>query len=182
MMRRRTSVLRSAAALHWLICIIAVFSVAGQIVLADNDSHGPTVTGDNDLEFGTFYRNSSSTVGSNSSNAARFTVTGKRGKYVTLVVTASGMLGFGGSSNFPNRVMAPSLSTSACQYSTDGGSTWHSFSSASGGSVSVSTQFKNGSYYSSSTILVRVGGVLTSSVSQQRGTYYGSVTLHAEYD
>lgn len=181
-MKRREAGERNSALVtfRWLGLCAAVWMMIGQSVFATNDDH-PSVSGDNDLDFGTIYRNSSSTVGYNSSHAARFTVTGRRGKDVTLIVTATGMLGFGGSSNLPNRVMTPTLSASACEYSTDGGSSWHAFSSVNGNTVSVSTRFRNGSS-STSTILVRVGGVLTSLASQQRGSYYGVITLHADYD
>jgi hypothetical protein len=77
--------------------------------------------------------------------------------------------------------MTPTVSTSTCKYSTNSGSTWSSFTSSSGGVISVSTRFPNHSGTTSS-ILVRVGATLTSSTRQQRGSYSGTVTVSAAYN
>jgi hypothetical protein len=148
----------------------AVLTIAATPARADRDIP-ITVYGWHGIGFGTMFRSSTSSVNYSSAAAAQFIVTGKRGKNVRISISTSAMSN--GSST-----MRPTVHLSDCAYSLDNGSTWTSFAS---GSLYQDTSFPSWSMSSTSWILVRVGGTLTSASSQARGTYTGTFTVTSVY-
>ena len=131
-----------------------------------------TVSGDNNLEFGSLFRASTKSIAYSSADAARFTVTGGKGRNVRLTVSKTNVY-----ANWLSLSAVVLISNSDCAFSTNGGSTWTTFSS---GSLYHNTKFPS-TGGTNTTILVRVGGTVVSGLTQRRGDYVGLVTLKADY-
>jgi hypothetical protein len=162
--------------LTWIIVfamILLIDKVVGQVI---------TVTATSStFPFGAMVRSQTKSIAWDNASSARFTVTGNKNRAVTLTVTRSAMTTTNGSGAAALRTMTPSLTTSTCRYSRNGGTSWSTFTTLTSGVVSVSTTFPNGSGQQQQ-ILVRVGGSVTTGSRQQRGTYGGTITLTAAYD
>jgi hypothetical protein len=79
--------------------------------------------------------------------------------------------------NHSGKTLPISVDNDDCEYSTDGGSTWTKFTA---GTLIQDTRFPwNPTFIG--TIDVRVGGSVTSSATQQRGIYTGTVSVNAVY-
>lgn len=168
----------SASWLMRLILVTVAIAVLDSVAFSTTPI---TVSGDHSLTFGSLNRSSSSTISYSSGSSARFTVTGAKRRDVALAVSFTALDASNGSSgSSSNRTMTPTVAVSACKYSTDNGSNWNSFDGTYGSYIYALTTFPNASGTTSS-ILVRVGGVLTTGARQQRGGYAGTVTVSAQY-
>jgi hypothetical protein len=137
-----------------------------------------TISAVNSLSFGSIARSTSNSIDYESASAARFNVTGDSASRVRLTVSFSDLTAQNGASvNSIDRSLTPSLGNPDCAYSLDGGATWSTFSS---GALYQDTQFP-ADVSGAGTIVVRVGGSVTTGLRQQRGTYNGTITLTAEY-
>lgn len=138
--------------------------------VARAQNQNPIVTGQSSQAFGTLFRSSTSSLGYSNSGAALFRVEGKKHNNVRLTVSKANLTRSGNS-------LPLTISNSDCAYSTDDGTTWYTFST---GTLYQDATFPNGQGQTTY-IYVRVGGSVTSSSSQVRGQYTGSVTLTAAY-
>ncbi len=130
-----------------------------------------TVVGNRELAFGDVTRPATSTVDYSSASSAEFLVEGRKNKEVRLTVTTTDLT--------KSSVELPiTITNSDCAYSTDNGVTWNTFTT---GTLYQDVKFPNDkSKDKLGTILVRVGGTVNA-ISQNRGTYNGTVTLTATY-
>jgi hypothetical protein len=149
--------------LFLLCCLIAAVA---------SDAYAQTVVGDNNLVFGSLFRASSKSVAYASSDAARFTVSARKGRNLRLTVSKS--LIYAGSVLLTAVV---NISNSDCAFSLNNGSTWTTFSSG----ILYHNLTVPGSGGGNVSILVRVGGTVVAGLTQQRGDYSGTVTLTAAY-
>jgi len=126
-----------------------------------------TVTGIQNISFGTFFRSQTVVVPANGTGTAQFQVTGTAQRKVRLTVTTTSLSRTG-------NTLPIVVTNSNCEYSIDGGNTWTAFTT--GTLIQDVTLPANGT-----PINVRVGGSVTSGRTQQRGVYAGSINLNAVY-
>lgn len=158
-----------------ILCMAFIFCA---VVVGARSQTAITITGLNSLNFGSLSRSALSEVDYFSGAAAQFRVTGDTARAVRLTVSFSGLLtSNGASSEESDRTMALSLGNTQCAYSLDNGESWNPFTT---GTLYQDTEFPPG-FDPTSSIIVRVGGNLTTGTRQQRGVYTGNVTLTADY-
>jgi hypothetical protein len=128
------------------------------------------VLGTQAIDFGDLNRSGRSTVLYSDAGSAQFSVIARSGKKTRLTVSSVAL-------TRSTRTLPITINTSDCAFSTDGGTTWTVFST---GTLFHDVTAPNG-IFNLGTILVKVGGSVTASSTQQRGDYSGSITLTAVY-
>ncbi len=143
--------------------ILTLLFILASVGLAE----AQTVTGIQNISFGTFFRSQTVVVPANGAGTAQFRVTGTAQRTVRLTVTTTSL-------NRSGNTLPIVVTNSNCEYSIDGGNTWTAFTT--GTLIQDLTFPANGT-----PINVRVGGSVTSGRIQQRGAYTGSINLNAAY-
>ncbi len=133
------------------------------IVTTGEDAESQTITGLQNISFGTLTRAQQVTVRPSNPAAAQFRITGILFLKLRMAVSVTNL-------NRSGRTMALTVRNSDCEYSLNGGSTW--------------LPFTTGTLYHDLTLIsllpsiyVRVGGTIAAGTIQQRGSYGGAITL-----
>ena len=131
-----------------------------------------TVMGLDGLDFGSLYRSSTGSIEYISNAAAQFSVVAKEKKTIRLTVTVVHL-------KRDSKTLPITVTNNDCAYSLDDGANWITFST---GSLYQDIPIpKDNDKGNRETILVRVGGSVTASATQQRGNYSGTVSLSVSY-
>jgi|GEM_PF-1987230 len=135
-----------------------------------------SITERRELRFGGLERTNTVRISYKDDNAGEFSVEGSAGRKVRLMVEVVDLIN---AAKPGSRQLHIELVNAQCAFSRDGGRTWETFSS---GPLFQDTQFPAVARRGDpSSILVRVGGTVAASTTQERGDYSGNVRLTASY-
>jgi len=133
------------------------------IVTSGGYAGAQTITGLQNISFGTLGRSQQVAVLPGNARAAQFRITGLLFLKLRMAISITNL-------NRSDRTMTLTIRNSDCEYSLNNGSTW--------------LPFTTGTLYQDLTLVsllpsiyVRVGGTIATGATQQRGNYSGAITL-----